>query len=246
MSHLARNILRRTRAALPGGAGFTLTEVVVASVLMLLVIGSLSTLVGAAIRSKLFVAVRSADTETGRQTLEWMSERLRNAGLNVLPSAQPLPRCQDMVVAQRGNLLDPDLRPTTGSVYVAGEILNTNTDAGDQVIVLGYRLAGGGIVEDQAPCTGGWTPTTSRVSNPAITITALSFRYFERNGAEVTVPTVDEEAIRRIRMIDVTLTVLGEEGRSGPQTQTFQRLVMLRNPRPDFSDWLSPGETTGP
>lgn len=218
----------------------TLIEVMLTSLIMLIVIGSLATLVGTAVRSKVIVAVRSADTETGRQTLEWLTERLRNAGLNVLPSAQPA-RCQDMVVAQ-----DAALRPTAGSVHVAGEILNTNTTAGDEVIVLGYRLVSGRIIQDQGTCAGGWSPVTSVVSNPAITVTALSFRYFERNGTEVTVPTADLEAMRKIRVIEVTLTVQGEEGNSGQQTQTFQRLVMLRNPRPDSSAWLSPGETIGP
>lgn len=218
----------------------TLIEVMMASVIMLLIIGSLATLVGAAVRSRLIVSVRSADTETGRQTLEWMSERLRNGGLNLLPSAQPA-RCQDMVVAQ-----DAALRPGAAGVYVAGEILNTNTTAGDEVIVLGYRLAGGRVVQDEGACAGSWAPASSLVSNPAITVTALAFRYFERNGTEVTIPPTDEEAIRRIRMIQITLTVRGEEGRSGQQTQTFQRLVMLRNPRPDSSVWLAPGETNGP
>jgi type II secretory pathway component PulJ len=218
----------------------TLMEVLVAGLIMLIAVGSLATLVAVAVRSKLIVAVRSADTETGRQALEWMSERLRNAGLNILTSAQP-PRCQDMVVAQ-----DAALRPAVDRLYVAGEIFNTNTTAGDEVIVLGYRLTDGRIVEEQGACSGTWAPVASTVSNPGIAVTSLSFRYFERNGAEVSVPTPDVDAIRRIRMIEVAVTVQGEQGSSGRQTQTFQRLLMLRNPRPDTSNWLSPRETTEP
>jgi hypothetical protein len=82
----------------------------------------------------MITSVRSADTETARRTLEWMSERLRNASLYILPSAQAEPRCRDMVVAQ-----DVSLRPTANRIYVSGEIFNTNTVAGDQVITLGYR-----------------------------------------------------------------------------------------------------------
>ena len=220
-------------------AGMTVAEILVATLVMALVVGSLSTLVGAAIRSKLITAVRSADTETARQTLEWMSERLRNAGLNIRPSLQPQTRCQDMVVAQ-----DAALRPQASSVYVSGEIYNTDTVAGNQVITLGYRLNGGVVLEDSNPCTAlGWTPTTAQVSNPNIAVTGLTFRYFTRNGTEVIVPTGDVDAIREIRMIQVTITVQDSEGTSGTQTQTFTRLIMLRNPRPDTNNWISPGET---
>ncbi|MCL6554074.1 MAG: LLM class flavin-dependent oxidoreductase, partial [Firmicutes bacterium] len=50
-----------------------------AMVIMTVVIGTIATLVGASVRSKMIVASRSSDTETARQTLEMMSERLRNA-----------------------------------------------------------------------------------------------------------------------------------------------------------------------
>lgn len=217
----------------------TMIELLVALVIMMIVAGSLSTLVGASIRGKVITAARSADTETARQTLEWMSERLRNAGLNIRPSLQSQPRCQDMVVA-----LDAALRPQANRVYVSGEIYNTDTTAGNQVITLGYRLSGGLVVEDTSPCSAaGWAPTTAQVSNPAIVVTGLAFRYYTRNGTDVVVPTTDVTAIREIRMIQVTITVQAVEGTSGAQTQTFTRLVMLRNPRPDTNNWLSPGET---
>lgn len=219
-----------------GQGGFTLIEVMVALVIMAFLIGSVAALVGGSVRSKMIVAMRSADTETARQTLEWMSERLRNAGLNIDPDLQPA-LCDDMVVAGI-----PSLRPTGSQVYVAGEILNTNVVAGDEVVALGFRLSGGLVVEERSGCAV-WLPTAAVLSNPAVTVTALSLRYFERNGAEVTVPTTDEDAIRSIRIIQITLTVQAQEGSSGTQTQTFQRLVMLRNPRPDISNWLAPLET---
>jgi hypothetical protein len=76
-----------------------------------------------------------------------------------------------------------------------------------------------------------------------VTVTGLTFEYFTRTGDQVTVPTTDVEAIRSIRIIRVALTVQAEEGRSGVQTQTFTRMVMLRNPRPDANNWLSTSET---
>jgi len=216
----------------------TLLEVMVAAATMALVIGSLSILVGASVRSKMIVAVRSTDTETARQTLEWMSERLRNAGLNILPSAQPQLRCQDMIVAQ-----DAALRPQVDRVYVSGEMLNTDTTPGNQVITIGYRLQGGVVIEESAPCSGAWLPTSAQVSNPRITVNSLALRYFNRTGDEVVVPTGDVDAIRDIRFIGITLGVTGQEGTSGVQTQSFTRTIMLRNPRPDTNTWLSPTET---
>ncbi len=222
-----------------GQAGLTLVDVMVAVTFMTLATGAIAGLVGISVRSKMIVAVRSADTETARQTLEWMSERLRNAGLNVKPGVPAQdPLCRDMVVTA-----DPALRPTPSQLYVTGEIINRDTVPGNEVIVLGYRVQGGQVVEERSGCTA-WAPTSSRVSNPRVTVTALGFRYFARNGAEVVVPTADVEAIRTIRVVQVSITVQGEEGRSGVQTQTFSRLVMLRNPRPDANNWLPPMETT--
>jgi type II secretory pathway component PulJ len=216
----------------------TLLEVVVAAAVMSMVIGALSLLVGASVRSKTIVAVRSSDTQTARQTLEWMSERLRNAGLNVLPSAQLQVRCRDMVVAQ-----DTSLRPQRDRVYVSGEIFNSNTTAGDEVITLGYRLQNGVLIEERSSCAGAWVPATSGISDPHVTVTDLAFHYFDRVGDEVAVPTTDVDAIRSIRLISVSLTVQAVQGRSGTQTQTFTRMIMLRNPRPDTNAWLSPRET---
>jgi hypothetical protein len=216
-----------------------LVEILISLVIMAITVGAITTLVGAAVRGKVLVAVRSADTETARQTLEWMSERLRNAGLNIRPSLQSELRCKDMVVAQ-----DSALRPQPTSVYVSGEIYNTDTTAGNQVITIGYRLAGGVVLEDSAPCSAaGWSPVTAQVSNPAVAVTAFNLQYFQGNGAEVTVPTTDVDDIRDIRMIRVTMTVQGESGTSTAQVQTFTRMIMLRNPRPDINDWIPPQET---
>lgn len=238
-----------TRIPAQGGqAGTTLVEMLVAILVMGMVIGAMSVLVGAAVRGKMIVAVRSADTESARQTLEWMSERLRNAGLNIYPSAQSRPRCKDMVVAE-----DSAFRPRSGSVYVSGEILNADTTAGNDVITLGYQLENGVVFEERARCDVDWNSSTvskAAVSNPRVPVTALLFRYYERTGDRIDVPMggqiTDPGLIRRIRLLEITLSVQGEEGRSGPQTQTFTRLVMLRNPRPDVNDWLSPTETNPP
>ncbi len=220
----------------------TLLEVLVVIGLMAALAGSMSALVGVAVRSKLLVAVRSADTETARQTLEWMSERLRNAGLNLKPGDQGELRCKDMVVAQ-----DTALRPTASAIYVTGEILNSDTVAGNEVMTVGYRqgadpVSGNQVVlEFQQACGAGAVAATIPLSDPRVAVTTLTFDYFSSSGLRVTDLTNPGE-IRRIRLVRISLTVQGAEGRSGVQTQTWTRDVMLRNPEPNANDWRNPNE----
>ncbi len=212
---------------------------------MAVVGGAISILVGTAIQAKMISSVRSSDTETGRSTLEWMTERIRNAGLNLRPSAQTQLRCKDMVVAQ-----DTSLLPTTASVYVSGEILNTNTVAGDEDVTIGYYLGsdpvtGAAVVmEYRQACSGGATAiatNSTSLSSPKLTITSLSFSYYNANGAAVTSLTSATQ-IRTIRIVSVSLTVQGSEGRSGVQTQTLTRYVLLRNPEANANNWLDVNE----
>lgn len=223
-------------------AGLSLIELLVVIVLMAALAGSMSTLVGVAVRSKLIVAVRSADTETARQTLEWMSERLRNAGLNLKPADQSADRCKDMVVA-----LDPALRPTANSIYVSGEILNSDGAAGNEVMTLGYRLGNDPVtgttvvIEARQPCASGTAVIETPLSDPRITVTNLAFQYFSVAGAQITALT-DVTQIRRIRLMRISLTVQGSQGRSGVQTQLWTRDVMLRNPEPNANDWKNLNE----
>ncbi len=230
------------RACRRGESGLTLLEVLVVIGLMAALAGSMSALVGVAVRSKLVVAVRSADTETARQALEWMSERLRNAGLNLVPGEQSEARCRDMVVAQ-----DAALQPTAGAIYVNGEILNSDTVAGNEVMTIGYLLGNDPttgnqvVLEYQQSCAAGALPATIPLSDPRVAVTNLTFDYFSSSGLRITDLTTPGE-IRRVRLVRISLTVQGAEGRSGVQTQTWTRDVMLRNPEPNANDWKNPNE----
>lgn len=228
-----------------GQRGLTVLEVMVGVAIMAIAGGAIAILVGSAIQAKMIASVRSSDTETGRSTLEWMTERIRNAGLNLQPSAQAQLRCKDMVVAQ-----DPSLLPTTTSVFVSGEMLETNTIAGDDDVTIGYYLGsdpatGASVVmEYNQACSGGATSIAANstpLSSPKLTITSLSFQYFDGNGGAVTNLTSVTQ-IRKIRIISVSLTVQGSEGRSGVQTQTLTRYIMLRNPEPNANNWLDANE----
>ncbi len=229
----------------PGQRGLTILEVLIGIAVMAIVGGAISILVGTAVRAKVISSVRSSDTETARSTLEWMAERIRNAGLNLQPSSQPQLRCRDRVVAQ-----DVALYPTLTSVYVSGEMLNTNTAAGDEDITLGYYLGSDPVtgatvvMEYKQACSAGATQVAANstpLSNPKLTILSLAFQYYDGAGAVVTNLTVAAQ-IRRIQIISLSLTVQGSEGQSGVQTQTLTRYVALRNPEANANNWVDQNE----
>lgn len=219
-----------------GSSGLTLIEVLVGLMLIGVITGAMAILVGAAVQSKVITTSRSGDVETAMRTLDWMSERLRNAGLNIDPAVQPAARCRDRIVAQ-----DAVLLPTASSVYVGGEIINTDTVAGNEDITLGYYLgsdpATGNrvVMEYRQSCSSGATDVADNsqpLSSPRAAVTALAFQYFGANGDQIT-DLSTPSSIRQIQMIQVTLTVQGSEGTSGPQTETLTRNITLRNPEPN-------------
>jgi Tfp pilus assembly protein PilW len=225
--------------------GLTAVEVLVGIMLMAVVTAAMSILVGAAVQSKVITATRSADTETTRRTLDWMSERLRNAGLNLNPNLQSVNRCMDRVVAQ-----DSALLPTANSVYVSGEIINTDTIAGNEDITIGYYLgsdpATGAqvVMEYRQSCSSGLTDVADNsqpLSNPKITVAGLTFDYFGPNGDQITDLTTPS-SIQQIRMIRISMTVQNSEGTSSIQIQTLTRDVTLRNPEPNANNWVDINE----
>jgi prepilin-type N-terminal cleavage/methylation domain-containing protein len=226
-------------------AGFTLVEVLVGLMLIGVVTGAMAILVGAAVQSKVITTSRSVNTETTRRTLDWMSERLRNAALNLNPSLQSANRCKDRIVAQ-----DPALFPTTNSLYVSGEIINTDTVAGNEAMTLGYYLGsdpGTGnqiVMEYRQSCSSGATDVTDNsqpLSSPKVPVTALTFQFFGANGDEI-LDLSTPSSIQQIRMIRISMTVQGSEGTSGSQTETLTRDVTLRNPEPNANNWIDVNE----
>src|SRR4029077_6367344 len=188
---------------------------------------------------------RSVNIETARRTLDWMSERLRKAALNLKPSLQSANRCKDRIVAQ-----DPPLLPTTNSLYVSGEIINTDTVAGNETMTVGYYVGsdpGTGnqvVMEYRQSCSAGATDVTDNsqpLSSPKVTVTALTFQYFGANGDQI-IDLTTPSSIQQIRMIRISMTVQGSEGTSGSQTETLTRDVTLRNPEPNANNWLDVNE----
>jgi len=228
-----------------GQSGLTIIEVLVGMVLMVIVAGIISLLIGDAVQSKMISVARAGDVGAARKSLDWMAERLRNAGLNVSPSAQPQTRCQDRVVA-----LDPVLLPTAHSVYVSGDMLNTTTSPPYPNATIGYYLGADPasglqvIMEYNQACSTGATSLASYsnpLSSPQTQVTGLSFQYFDTNGN--TVSNLSSAAtIRQIQAINITLTVQTSQGRSGSQAETLTRYVTFRNPNPQTNTWVDVNE----
>jgi type II secretory pathway component PulJ len=228
-----------------GQSGMTVIEVLVGAAVMALLASTIAMLLGVAVQSKMISSTRSADTETARATLGWMVERLRNAGLNLQPKKQSQLRCMDRIVAQ-----DPLLLPTANRVYTSGEILKSDTVAGDEVLTVGYYLArdpetgNQAVLEYRQPCGSG--PTSVRtysapLSNPKLNIRDLTFQYFGVDGTAIT-DLANAARIRSIAMIRISLTVETQEGSSGLQAQALTRSVRLWNPEPNTNNWINANE----
>ena len=234
------------RQAVTGQAGLTVMEVLIGLSIMAVVAGSISMLVGTAVQSKMISAARQGDTETARESLDWMAERLRNAGLDVQPGSQPQLRCKDRVVAQDSLLL-----PTASSVYVTGDIVNTTTSSPYPIVTIGYYLGPDPVTGQQVimeynqPCSSGATSVatySNPLSTPNVTVTGLTFQYYDVNGNQIVSPTTVAQ-IRSIQFIQVSLAVQSSQGQSGVQSQTLQRNIVLRNPDPNAANWQDPNET---
>src|SRR3989442_5380568 len=100
-SHLMLRITRGRRPdpSLASQAGMTIMEILVGITIMAIAAGAIAFLIGAAVQAKMITAVRAGDTESVRESLGRMAERLRNAGFNIKPP-QATNRCKDRVVAQ--------------------------------------------------------------------------------------------------------------------------------------------------
>ncbi len=230
----------------------TVMEVLVGMTIMVIAAGAISFLVGAAAQSKMTAVVRMAETETARESLEWMSDRLRNAGFNLKPSVQTQARCWDRVVAQ-----DSLLYPTANAAYVSGEFLDVvGSTPGANDITLGYYLGADPvtgttvIMEYNQTCAVGATSIAANskpLSNPTVKVTGLTFSYYNSAGTTISGSGLTTTAtIRTIKIIKIVMTVQTSQGKSGTQTQTLTRYVLLRDPEPNAANlgagWLDINE----
>lgn len=209
--------------------GSTLIEVVAAMTIGTLLMSTVYLAVGTAIRSRLLVNSTIRNQQHGRLIVQWLGDRVRQAGYAVNTSSA-LPRCRDAIVVE-----DAAYTPTATRLY-----FNTDVAVDGTPETIGYsvgtEVVNGSpvnIVEQSvANCTTGATTQTSSVTDPtSIAILSLTFTYYNAAGAVVT-DLVSPASIRSIRMVRITLVERANAGAQGPRDQTWTTMVQLRNPDP--------------
>jgi hypothetical protein len=208
----------------PGETGLTFMEVLMALSIMALLFGSIHLVVGNAIAAKLMVSNRVADQSQGRQVVEWIADRVRQAGFRA-NSGSAIPRCRNGIVSQ-----DSLYYPTTTSLSITADIDN---DLGQAAETRTFKVetVGGiqAVTESVIDCTAGATTSDQAVTDTtAVQVQSLTFAYYDANGTAVTNLT-NPAAIQSIRTVQVTVVVRALGGKLGPTDQTWTTEIALRN-----------------
>ena len=208
---------------LPGEAGLTFMEVVMALTIMALLFGSIHLVVGNAIAAKLMVSNRVADQSQGRQTVEWIADRVRQAGFRA-SAGSTFPRCRNGIVSQ-----DSLYYPTTSSLSITTDFDNEGT-AETRTFKVETVAGMPAVTESVTECTTGATTSDQPITDTtAVRVQSLTFAYFDASGAAVTNLT-SPPAIQSIRNVQVTVVVRALGGKMGPTDQTWTTQIALRNP----------------
>ncbi len=215
-----------------GERGMTLVEVLAALAVGTLVLATIYLAMGTAIRARLLVESRVHGQQHGRLVIQWVADRLRQAGYAVSP-ASTIPRCRDALVVEDGALT-----PTATRLFFNTDLDGAGAGNPTQTIgfLLGVETVGGAAVsvvqESVTDCTSGAIERRASISDPtSVEIASIAFEYYDANGAVVSNPTTPA-AIRSIRMVRVTMVERAAAGALGTREQTWTVLVNLRNPDP--------------
>ncbi len=212
-----------------GERGLTLIEVLAALAIGSLVLSTIYLALGTAIRSRLLVASTLQSQQHGRLVVQWLGDRVRQAGYAVNYNS-PIPRCRDALVVEDGSL-----NPASAALYF-------NTDlAGDGTVeTIGFRLGtetvGGATVnviqQSVTDCTSGAAEQVASITDPtSVSIVSFAFTYYNGSGGQVT-DLVSPTSIRSIRMIRIALVERVSAGAQGTRDQTWTMTVSFRNPDP--------------
>ncbi len=199
----------------------TLLEAVAALAITVLAFGSVHLTVGTAVLGGLLTSSTVAKQQQGRQVVEWITDRVRQAGFRA--SGSPIPRCQDRIAT-----VSPYL-PTASSLWVNGDVDNDGTPEtrGFQIETVSGTSA---VTETVIDCVTGAVTQDQPITSPtSVQALALAFSYYDASGNAVTNLSTPA-AIRTIRFVTVTVQVQASAGAHGPTTETWTGSVDLRNP----------------
>lgn len=206
-----------------GEAGVTAMEVLVALSIMSLILASIHLTVGNAISAKLMVSNRVADQNQGRVVVEWIADRVRQAGFGA-SSSSSIARCRNGIVSQ-----DPLYYPTTTSLSITADVTNSGTA---QTRTFKVETVSGvpAVTESVTDCTAGATTSDQPITDTtSVKVLSLTFAYYDASGTAVTNLT-SPAAIQSIRNVKVTAQVRAMGGKAGPTDETWATLIALRNP----------------
>jgi type II secretory pathway component PulJ len=213
----------RHPSGLAGEAGLTFMEALVALSIMALIFGSIHLVVGNAISAKLMVSNRIADQSQGRQVVEWLADRIRQAGFRA-NSGSSILRCRNGIVSQ-----DSLYYPTASSLSITADLDNSGT-AQTRTFKVETVAGRQAVTESVTACVTGATTSDQAVTDTtSVQVQSLTFAYYDVNGTAVTNLT-SPAAIQSIRTVQVTVVVRALLGKQGPTDQTWTTEVALRNP----------------
>ncbi len=214
---------RSSYKSLEAEAGLTLLEVVAAVSISVLAFASIHLTVGTAILGKLLASSTVSKEQQGRQAVEWIADRVRQAGFRA-SATSTFTRCRNGIVSQ-----DASYYPTTSKLSVTGDVDNDGT-AETRTFQIETVNGVPAVTETVLECATGATPLDQPITSPTtVKALALQFDYYDAIGnpvANLTSPT----EIQKIRYVQVTIQVQASAGAHGPTTQTWTSNIALRNP----------------
>jgi len=225
---MKRNSCKR----LGGETGLTLLEVVAALSISIVAFASVHLTAGTAILGKLLTSTTVSKEQQGRQVVEWIADRVRQAGFRADPtSLAPYYRCRNGIVSQ-----DSSYYPTTSSLWITADFDN---DTSQKPETRGFQLGTVSgipvVTETVMPCPGDNTVASSAqpiTSSSSVKVLSLAFAYYDKNGTQLTPPFTGSTApgiIQSIRFVTMTVQVQANAGAHGLTTQTWSTGIALRN-----------------
>lgn len=192
--------------------GFTLTEILVTTIMMVVVFSALFSVMDMSLRIFSFGNNKVEATETSRVALEKMEREIRQASAYNSPSDLHLFDQWTANQIRFGNDLDGN-----------GVIACPNTSVPAKCEKIGYQLNGNTLGRDNT--STGATNTVANLQPVAGNVQSLTFTYYDKSGA-VVAPGGTEANVDRVQ---VNLVVSVDQGIGDPATQTLTSVIDLRN-----------------
>ena len=202
--------------------GFTLTEILVTTIMMVVVLSALSSVFDMSLRVFSFGNNKVEAVETSRVAMEKMEREIRQA----YRLQYGLPTC----ICSTSGVPHP---PRSGSETTSTAMDLSHVHAtGPACEKIGYQLNGNTLGRDNT--STGATNTVANLQPVAENVQNLTFTYYDQNGdvvdpsdPEVIADPVAAEA--KIDRVQVSLDVSVDRGIGNPATQTLTSVIDLRN-----------------